>query len=240
MFELGLTLSAGRKRPQVRLRQDACRQRPEVCVGWFCSALLLCRFEKRLASLDGTESGTGTRRAQATTSDAFAAARRSRVGRLPGRENLCGLLADVPTHSCAPLLTSVGCEVIRWRLSGRSHSWSLRPRSSCGDNGWELSPCRERRNGGDLVRRAKPDVVVGSSRGGVVAMNIDPGSTPVVLLCPAWKFWGTARTMKLGTVILHSRADETVPCADSEELVRNSGLPLEPMIEVGTETPAGR
>ncbi len=31
--------------------------------------------------------------------------------------------------------------------------------------------------------RGKPDVVVGSSRGGAVAMNIDSGSTPLVLLC---------------------------------------------------------
>ena len=80
-----------------------------------------------------------------------------------------------------------------------------------------------------------PDVVVGSSRSGAVAMNIDAGATPLVLLCPAWKSWGSATAVKPGTTILHSRADETVPFADSEELVRNSGLPLESLIEVGTE-----
>ena len=68
-----------------------------------------------------------------------------------------------------------------------------------------------------------------------MAMNIDSGDTPLVLLCPAWKRWGTATTVKPGTVILHSRADEVVPFADSEELVRNSGLPSEALIEVGTE-----
>ena len=83
--------------------------------------------------------------------------------------------------------------------------------------------------------QGKPDVVVGSSRGGAVAMNINAGTTPLVLLCPAWKFWGMATTVKPGTTILHSRADETVPFADSEELVRNSGLPSESLIEVGTE-----
>ncbi|NLX99276.1 MAG: alpha/beta hydrolase, partial [Rhodopirellula sp.] len=65
--------------------------------------------------------------------------------------------------------------------------------------------------------QGKPDVVVGSSRGGAVAMNIDSGSTPLVLLCPAWKRWGTTTTMKPGTVILHSAADDLVPFADSEE-----------------------
>ena len=83
--------------------------------------------------------------------------------------------------------------------------------------------------------RGHPDVVVGSSRGGAVAMNINSADTPLVLLCPAWKTWGAATQVKPGTIILHSRADETVPFSDSEELVRNSGLPSESLIEVGTE-----
>ena len=33
----------------------------------------------------------------------------------------------------------------------------------------------------------QPQVVVGSSRGGAVAMNIDSGEAKLVLLCPAWK-----------------------------------------------------
>jgi predicted esterase YcpF (UPF0227 family) len=70
-----------------------------------------------------------------------------------------------------------------------------------------------------------PHVVVGSSRGGAVAMNIEVGAAKLVLLCPAWRKYGTANTVKPGTVILHSRADDVIPFADSEELVRNSGLP---------------
>jgi len=81
--------------------------------------------------------------------------------------------------------------------------------------------------------RHHPDVVVGSSRGGAVAMNIDSGTTPLVLLCPAWKRWGTATKVKSGTVILHSPADETIPFTDSQELLRNSGLPESALIAVG-------
>jgi len=81
----------------------------------------------------------------------------------------------------------------------------------------------------------QPDVVVGSSRGGAVAMNIDSGDTPVVLLCPAWKTWGTATRVGPNTTILHSRQDETVPFADSEELVANSGLSSHALIEVGDD-----
>src|SRR5471030_1196418 len=57
----------------------------------------------------------------------------------------------------------------------------------------------------------QPDVVVGSSRGGAVAMNINIGAARLILLCSAWKKWGTARTVKADTVILHSRADDVIP-----------------------------
>jgi len=78
----------------------------------------------------------------------------------------------------------------------------------------------------------RPQVVVGSSRGGAVAMNIEVGVAKLVLLCPAWKKYGTAKAVKPGTVILHSRADDVVPFADSEELAKNCGATL---IEVGTD-----
>ena len=81
----------------------------------------------------------------------------------------------------------------------------------------------------------QPDVVVGSSRGGAVAVNIESKDTPLVLLCPAWKNWSEGTTVRYNAVILHSRADEVIPFADSEELVRNSGLPETTLIEIGTD-----
>ena len=33
-------------------------------------------------------------------------------------------------------------------------------------------------------------------------------------MCPAWKRFGTAKTVKPGTVILHSGADDVVPFAN--------------------------
>jgi pimeloyl-ACP methyl ester carboxylesterase len=82
--------------------------------------------------------------------------------------------------------------------------------------------------------RHRPAVVVGSSRGGAVAMNIDSGTAKLVLMCPAWKKFGTAKTVKPGTVILHAKADDIVPFADSEELVRNS-VPASTLVEIGTD-----
>lgn len=78
----------------------------------------------------------------------------------------------------------------------------------------------------------RPQVIVGSSRGGAVAMNINCGDAKLVLLCPAWKKWGTAKSVKPGTAILHSRADDVIPFADSVELAKDSGATL---IEVGTD-----
>jgi hypothetical protein len=92
----------------------------------------------------------------------------------------------------------------------------------------------------DAIRAAQvefdnfqPDCVVGLSRGGAVALNIDTGDARIVLLCPGWKKWGMAKTVKQGTLILHSRTDDIVPFSFSEELVRNSDLPESALVEVG-------
>jgi hypothetical protein len=87
----------------------------------------------------------------------------------------------------------------------------------------------------DEVDRHRPDVIVGSSRGGAVAMNLDAGRIPLVLLCPAWKRWGSARRVKPGTVILHSEADDVIPIADSRELLLTSGLPESALVVVGRD-----
>lgn len=81
----------------------------------------------------------------------------------------------------------------------------------------------------------RPDVIVGSSRGGAVAMNFDSKDTPLVLLCPAWKNWGSATTIKPQTIILHSRNDDVIPFVDSEEVLANSGIPSDALIEVGDD-----
>jgi hypothetical protein len=111
------------------------------------------------------------------------------------------------------------------------------------DHGHEvINPALPDEDFGEAIRIAqaefdqhRPQVVVGSSRGGAVAMNINSGESRVVLLCPAWRKYGTVKTVKPGTVILHSRADDVIPFADSEELVRNSGLPATALIEVGDD-----
>jgi len=80
-----------------------------------------------------------------------------------------------------------------------------------------------------------PDVIVGSSRGGAIAMNLDSRNTPLVLLCPAWKNWGTVTHVKPATVILHSPEDDVIPFAHSEELIAKSGLPFEALIQIGRD-----
>ncbi len=108
------------------------------------------------------------------------------------------------------------------------------------DHGHEvINPALPHEDFAEAVRIAQaefdkhqPQVVVGSSRGGAVAMNINSGDARLVLLCPAWRKYGSARTVKTDTVILHSRADDVVTFADSEELAKNSGATL---IEFGND-----
>jgi hypothetical protein len=83
--------------------------------------------------------------------------------------------------------------------------------------------------------RQRPHVIVASSRGGAVAMAIESGDTPLVLLCPAWKRWGKSTTVKQRTKILHSRNDETIPFVESQELLRRSRLAESALIETGND-----
>jgi hypothetical protein len=81
----------------------------------------------------------------------------------------------------------------------------------------------------------KPDVVVGSSRGGALAMNIASGAVRIVLIAPGWKRFGSATTAKPGTIILHSEKDDVIPLAESRELLKNSRLPGTALVVVGVD-----
>ncbi len=81
----------------------------------------------------------------------------------------------------------------------------------------------------------KPDVIVGSSRGGAVALNLTSEETPLVLLCPAWKKWGRTSELKRNSIILHSRSDDVVPFVNSQELIDINDLPSESLFEIGSD-----
>lgn len=78
-----------------------------------------------------------------------------------------------------------------------------------------------------------PEVVVGSSRGGAVAMNINSGNAGMVLLAPAWRNWGAVKTVKAQTIVIHSRQDDIIPFSDSEVLA--TGSPNAVLVEIGDD-----
>ncbi|MBX7164974.1 MAG: hypothetical protein K1X74_01375 [Pirellulales bacterium] len=99
----------------------------------------------------------------------------------------------------------------------------------------------------------RPSVVVGSSRGAAVAMQLDLGPaaaqgkrapagpqpqilslhTPLVLIAPAWRWCGVDPLIGPRSVVLHSEHDELIPLADSRELIAASGLPATALRVVG-------
>jgi len=112
-------------------------------------------------------------------------------------------------------------------LAQRGHDVST-PR--LGDEDFEQSLIEASR----ALREFKPEVIVGSSRGGSVAMNLDQCTIPLVLIAPAWKRWGNADRLKPAATVLHSPSDEVVPIQWSRELIRQSGLPETSLIEIGS------
>ncbi len=74
-----------------------------------------------------------------------------------------------------------------------------------------------------------PDVVVGSSRGGAIAMAIKKENTKTVLIAPAYKKFKispTHATCSGNDIVLHSICDDVVPIVDSANLVSDYNYSL--------------
>jgi len=72
----------------------------------------------------------------------------------------------------------------------------------------------------------QPDIVVGSSRGGAVAMAADLSPRKMILIAPAWKKYCPTCTISPNTTILHSPEDQIIAFADSQLLSKMFGAEL--------------
>jgi len=115
---------------------------------------------------------------------------------------LHGLSSDGGRKSA--FLRSLGYDVLTPRLP----DWSFR------------SAMRTARNTCDEF---EPDVIVGSSRGGAVAMALARSDVPLVLLAPAWRWCGLPpRVSTPQAVVIHSPSDRWVRFDNSVELCRRN------------------
>ncbi len=64
-----------------------------------------------------------------------------------------------------------------------------------------------------------PDLVVGSSRGGAVAMSLDLKGAGLILIAPAYRRFDVPGNVPAGTQVLHCSSDDIVHYEDSEQLV---------------------
>ena len=101
-----------------------------------------------------------------------------------------------------------------------------------------VNPVLPRDSWSDSVRIASeallcdPDVVIGSSRGGALAVHISKPTTKLIILAPAWNKYDVQPVVPYGTQILHCLKDDIVEYVDSVKLMNwNDGVRL---IEAGT------
>ena len=128
-------------------------------------------------------------------------------------------LESKPGGSKAKFLEANGLEVLNPALPRESFEESLRIAQ-------------------EVIDEQRPDVVVGSSRGGAVAMGVNTCGAPVVLIAPAWKRFLNEQQISAwdircepqDTIVLHSRKDDLVLYEDSEALNSEWGVKV---IEVG-------
>ena len=78
------------------------------------------------------------------------------------------------------------------------------------------------------IEEHKPDVVVGSSRGGAVAMAALTAlpRVPTVLVAPAWVKYAPWATIPSDVSIIHSIEDDVIPYEHSEKLSKMFGAKL--------------
>lgn len=77
------------------------------------------------------------------------------------------------------------------------------------------------------------DALVGSSRGGAVAMVLARRRPlPLILLAPAWRRNAVEPVVDARTRILHGIKDDVVPLADSIQLEEDNGLPAGHLVPV--------
>lgn len=115
--------------------------------------------------------------------------------------------------SKASFVQSLGFDVLVPRLPGWSFRWAVRIAQKAFD-GFD------------------PHLVVGSSRGGAVALHLGTRGRPLVLLSPAYVLFGgppRRSSVPTGSVVIHSPDDPLVPYRHSVVLVRRMpGLRLIP------------
>ncbi len=84
----------------------------------------------------------------------------------------------------------------------------------------------------EAIDNEKPDLVIGSSRGGAVAMSVSTRGAGLVLIAPAWKKFVDKDGMQefkirvdpQNTIILHSDNDDLVLPEDSNYLSESFGI----------------
>lgn len=82
----------------------------------------------------------------------------------------------------------------------------------------------------------QPELVIGSSRGGALVINLQlPDATSRILLCPAWRKWGKITRVPVNTLVLHSPSDDVIPFADSQTLIETSGLSGSHLQRIGSD-----
>jgi predicted esterase YcpF (UPF0227 family) len=78
-----------------------------------------------------------------------------------------------------------------------------------------------------VIDDESPDIIIGSSRGGAIALNLQTRGAKLVLIAPAWKrFGGNIELCDETTVVIHSKNDEIIPYSDSIELKENHSVTL--------------
>ena len=76
------------------------------------------------------------------------------------------------------------------------------------------------------VSKYGPEIIVGSSRGGALAMSLVNTGARLVLVAPAWSRYGSVSSTPQSSIIIHSEHDDLISYEDSVALSKTGGAQL--------------
>lgn len=147
-------------------------------------------------------------------------------GMIPGTGNYGALLKPLGYNirtvktKAAPLIAGLG------RI-GNELDWTPNFIKNAGQQHIEKNRIQSKKE----MSNKSPDIIVGSSQGGAIALSMasDHPDVPMLLICPAWRIFHITPTyINPNSIIVHGVHDHDVPIEDSQYLSKKFGIPLIP------------
>jgi pimeloyl-ACP methyl ester carboxylesterase len=142
------------------------------------------------------------------------------VGGLSSRGQKANMLRAMGFQVVAPQFPDSVLAIAAGRLAQNSTSWPARAIRTLTGNATEKQFAVLNNIADEASEKFEPDIIIGVSQGGPVAMRLAHKfpKARLFLLAPAWKLFSVAPEVRPDTIVIHGSKDKIIPFSHSAEL----------------------